>query len=179
MFEQLVSMATSHLGDNLSSNEAIKGLGVDHQNVAGVAGNVILQTLMGQLQNNDTSALQEMLSGTETSQNSPAVSSLMPSVVSQLGSQLNLSSGTAQSIAAVAIPLIMNMLNGRVNQAQQGGMDIGGMLGGLMGGGNASGGGGGLLGSVLGGLMGGGNAAPQQKNSAQDMLGSLLGNILK
>lgn len=177
MFDQLLSMATSQLSENMPSHEALQGLGVDHQNVASVASSSILQTLMHQVQNGDPGAVQEMLSGNETTFESPAVSKLMPSVTSQLSNQLNLSSGAAQAIAAVAIPLIMNMLNGRVQNAQQGGMDIGGMLGGLLGGGNS---GGGMLGSVLGGMMGGGSSASQPTGgNMQDMLGGLLGNILK
>lgn len=182
MFEQLMSMAQSHLGENLPNQQALQGLGVNTQDVAGVTSQAVLDTLMQQLQSGDMSGIQEMLSGADTTPDSPAVNGLMPNVTSQLSNQLNLSPGMAQTIAAIAIPLILNMLNGRVNQAQQGGMDVGGMLGGLLGGGGGSmGAGGGLLGSVLGGMMGGNNTAsrPQQGGGGQDMLGGLLGGLFK
>lgn len=186
MFEQLMGMAQEHLGGNMGSHPDLQQAGVNPQDVAGVASESIMQGLNQQVQSGDYSSVQEMLSGMDTSPDSPAVNGLMPGVTSQLSNRLGLSPGVAQTIAMMAIPLILNMLNGRVNQSRQGGNDIGGMLGGLLGGGNAgnsgnanSGGGiGGLLGSVLGG---GGNAAPQRSTggSAQDLLGGIFGSLLK
>ncbi len=182
MFEQLMNMAQQHLGGNMGSHPDLQQAGVNPQDVAGVASESIMQSLNQQVQSGDYSSVQEMLSGMDTSPDSPAVNGLMPGVTSQLSNRLGLSPGVAQTIAMMAIPLILNMLNGRVNQSRQGGNDIGGMLGGLMGGGggnaNSGGGIGGLLGSVLGG---GGNAAPQRSTggSAQDILGGIFGSLLK
>ena len=179
MLEQLMSLAQSQLGSQFDNNPQLQQLGVNPQQAAGVVSESVMESLMQQLQSGDFSGVQEMLSGQDTTPDNPAVNGLMPNVASQLGSKLNLSPGTAQMIASIAIPLIMNMLNGRVNQAQQGGMDIGGLLGGLMGGGQQSAGGG-LLGSVLGGMMGGGGAPAQQPaRNGQDMLGSILGGLFK
>jgi hypothetical protein len=65
----------------------------------------------------------------------------------------------------------MNMMNGQVNQAQKGGLDIGSMIGGLMGGGGLSG---------LGGLGNlGGNQKGNQKGNQQGGLGDMLGGFFK
>ena len=178
MFEQLMQMAQSHLGGNMGSHPELRQAGVDPQQVAGVASESILQSLNQQVQAGDYSSVQEMLSGMDTSPDSPAVNGLMPNVTSQLSNRLGLSPGAAQAIAAIAIPLIMNMLNNRVNQSRQGGTDIGGLLGGLLGGGNTGGGG---LGGLLGSVLGGGQATPQRSTSgsAQDMLGGIFGSLLK
>jgi hypothetical protein len=60
---------------------------------------------------------------------------MIPGIAAKLAGRLGISEGTARTLAAAAIPVIMNMMNGQVNQAQKGGLDIGSMIGGLMGGG--------------------------------------------
>lgn len=174
MFDELLTMAQSQLGESLPKNPAVQGLNVNTQEVAGVTSNAILDSLMQQVQNGDMSGVQELLSGEETHANSPVVNGLAPTVVSQLSSKLNISPAIAQTIATIAIPIILNMLNGKVKSG-----DLGGLLGGLLGGGSNAGGG--LLGSVLGGMMGGNNSttpASTQKNQ-QDPLGGLLGSLFK
>jgi len=177
MFEQFLNIAQSHLQSQMATNPQVQQLGVDPQQVAGVASESVLNTLSSQLQNGDTSGIAELLSGSDTSQNSPAVKGLLPAVASQLSSRLNIPPATAQALAAIAIPLILNLLNGRVNQAKQGGMDIGSLLGGLLGGNNN---GGGLMGSVLGGMMGGKPTSQSTTHgSGQNILGGILGSLLK
>ncbi|PQZ92910.1 hypothetical protein CQ018_10575 [Arthrobacter sp. MYb227] len=58
-----------------------------------------------------------------------------------------------------------------------GGLDIGGMLGGLLGGGQQQGGGGLDLGGMLGGLLGGGGAQQAQGEGGLD-IGGMLGGLL-
>lgn len=75
----------------------------------------------------------------------------------------------AMQILTMAAPLIMGFL-GRSKQ-QSGGMDITGILGGLLG--SQMGGGGGGLGGILGSVLGG--ATQQQGGGLGGMLGSVLG----
>src|SRR3546814_18411829 len=88
-----------------------------------------------------------MLSGNETDPANPAANQFVPKVAENLASRLGSSPEMAQKIAVMAIPLIMNMLNGKVKDAKDKGIDVGDLLGSLAGGGQ----GGGLPGK-LGGL---------------------------
>jgi hypothetical protein len=99
-----------------------------------------------------------------------------------IAKQLGASPQQAQSAIQVALPAILggmqrNIANGggealhRAVTKDHQGIDLGGMLGSVLGG---AGGGGGLLGSVLG-MMGGGGQ--QQGGGAGGLLGSVLGMV--
>ena len=107
------------------------------------------------------------------------------------------------ALAALAAMLIRNMMNGQgagqsqglpqqglpqrggqqmpSSQGMPGGLDIGSILGGLLGGGGAQGGhsqgmpGGLDIGSILGGVLGGGGAQQPQAGDLGSILGSILG----
>ena len=113
----------------------------------------------------------EMLSGQQTTAASPLISGMIPGIAAKLAGRLGISEGTARTLASVAIPVIMNMMNGQVNQAQKGGLDIGSMIGGLMGGGGLAG---------LGGLGNlGGQGGKPKGNQQQGGLGDMLGGFFK
>jgi hypothetical protein len=75
--------------------------------------------------------LREMLSGADTGTDNQVVQQLQSSVTTQLQSKLNISGQSAQQLAVMALPIIMNMLNGKVKNAQSSGFDINSALNGL------------------------------------------------
>lgn len=102
----------------------------------------------------------------------------------QIAQQLGATPQQTQNAIQVALPAIVggmqrNIANGGAQalhtavQSSHQGIDIGAMLGGLLGSGDQGGGAGGLLGSVLGMIGGGGNAQPQSGG-----MGGLLGSVM-
>lgn len=177
MLEKLLEQAKSQLIPSLISDPEIDN--AQASQIAEVSGDTVINSLLGQARSGDFSGIQELLSGNDTDQASPAVNSLIPQLTENLASRLGISPQLAQSISAKVIPLIMNMLNGKVRNAQSSGVDIGGMLGGLMSGSGQGGGngqaGGGLLGK-LGGMFGGSGKTDSAKKQADisDLLGKFL-----
>jgi hypothetical protein len=168
MLDSLIDLAKEHLTGVANSQPELQNR--DPQETAQITGKTILEELTNQAHSGETSGIMEMLSGRQTTSNHSAVNSMLPGVVAKLASRLGISEGTARTLAMAAIPIIMNMMNGQVNQAQKGGFDIGGMLGGLLGGGGLAG---------LGGLMGGNQSNTKDKGNENDGLGGMLGNFLK
>jgi hypothetical protein len=105
--------------------------------------------------------------------------------IAGIAQQLGATPQQAQSAIQVALPAILggmqrNIANGgadalhsAVNKDHQG-VDLGGMLGSLLGAGGAGGGAGGLLSSVMG-MMGGGASQPQANAGG---VGGLLGSVM-
>jgi hypothetical protein len=171
MLDSLIDLAKDHLSGVVNNQPELQNR--DPQETARITGQTVLEDLVGQAQSGNTGGIMEMLSGQQTNAASPLVSGMIPGIAAKLAGRLGISEGTARTLAAVAIPVIMNMMNGQVNQAQKGGLDIGSMIGGLMGGGLAGLGG---LGN-LGGL--GGNPKGDQKGNQQGGLGDMLGGFFK
>jgi hypothetical protein len=169
MLDSLIDLAKDHLSGVVNNQPELQNR--DPQETARITGETVLEDLMGQAQTGNTSGIMEMLSGQQTSATSPLVSGMIPGIAAKLAGRLGISEGTARTLAAAAIPLIMNMMNGQVNQAQKGGLDIGSMIGGLMGGGGLSG----LDG--LGNL--GGLGGKPKGNQQQGGLGDMLGGFFK
>lgn len=103
----------------------------------------------------------------------------------QIAQQLGTDPNTAASAIAAALPMIMGALGNNAQQpggagalfnalqrdhAGAGAMDLGSMLGGLLGGGQSAGAGG--LGGLLGSVLGGGTPASRQMDG-----GGILGHI--
>ena len=172
MLDSLIDLAKDHLSGVVNNQPELQNR--DPQETARITGETVLEDLVGQAQTGNTGGILEMLSGQQTTATSPLVSGMIPSIAAKLAGRLGISEGTARTLAAAAIPIIMNMMNGQVNQAQKGGLDIGSMIGGLMGGGGLSG---------LGGLGGLGNLGGQGNNQKgkdqQGGLGDMLGGFFK
>jgi hypothetical protein len=165
MLDQLLDLAKSHLGEQFHADPE-----VDNEiapNAAEAASSSIITTIMDQVKGGNLGAITEMLSGGNTDASHPEVQNLMPNVASNLASQLGIGQDAANGIAGKALPLIMNMLNGKVKSAQnEGGLDVAGLLGQLAGG--AQGGGGGMLSNLVGSVLGGSGGG----------IGSLVGKLL-
>lgn len=92
--------------------------------------------------------------------------------------------GLVQKALPMLAPVVMSFLAKNASSSDaagrdggQGGFDLGGMLGGLLGGGNQQQAGGGI-GDLLGGLFGGGDQQQAQQGQAQQGGGLDLGGIL-
>jgi hypothetical protein len=168
MLDNLIDLAKDHLSGVVTNQPELQNR--DTQETARITGQTVLEELMGQAQGGNTSGLMEMLSGQQTTAANPVVSGMIPNVAVKLASRLGISEGTARTLAMVAVPVIMNMMNGQVDQAQKGGLDIGGMLGGLLGGGGLSG---------LGGLGNLGGMGNNKKGNSSGGLGDILGGFMK
>ena len=148
MFDQLLTIAQENLG-GITRN--IPGLNdLDSKQVSDVTSQTVINTILLQAKKGDINSLKEMLSGTDTSHDNEVVNSLKGSVTNQLQNKLNISDQSAQQLAIMALPIIMNMLNGKVRNAQNTGLDINSELNSL------NGRGGGRFNSLLG-LFGGNN----------------------
>ncbi len=182
MFDQILKLATSQLSEQFAGNPEIPQHQV--QDIAQETGSSIFGAITDQISSGNLGAVQEMLSGTQTSGSNPIVNSIATSVVNNLVQKFGLNPSLAQTISAIAVPFVMNMFNSKVSNAQQSsGFDVNSVLQSVLSGGQQSSGnsGGGLLGGLLGGLFGGNKQqqqAPAQANP-QDMLGSILGQFLK
>lgn len=119
---------------------------------AGVIKEQVLLSLQEQVKSGDFSALSEMFSGKETSSSSSAVNKLEGNVSQSLIDRLGIDSATAMKMATVAIPLLMNMFNKKVNDAPQASDDIMSTIAKSLQGDST--GGSDILGSLLGGSDG-------------------------
>ncbi|HEY9560066.1 MAG TPA: DUF937 domain-containing protein [Anseongella sp.] len=169
MLDKLVELAKGQLLPSLIDDPDVDN--AQAEEIARVSGDSVINSLMEQAKGGDLSGLQEMLSGNETDPANPAANQFVPKVAENLASRLGLSPEMAQKIAVMAIPLIMNMLNGKVKDAKDKGIDVGDLLGSLAGGGQ----GGGLIGK-LGGLFGGKKTAAGGANQGgiSDILGKFF-----
>lgn len=155
MLDQLMKLAEGPLMDALGQVDKDKA-----PQSAGVIKEQVMLSLQEQVKSGDLGALSEMFSGKDTDPNNSAVKNLEGNVSQGLMDRLGIDSGTAMKMATVAIPLLMNMFNKKVNDAPQDNSDImssiakslqggqGGsadILGSLLGGGSSKGGLGGLM----------------------------------
>ena len=145
MLEQLLNMAEGPLQEMLS--------GMD-QSQPGTSASVLKDSIASSVQkqvaSGDLSAIKEMFSGNETPPGASVINNLQGDVSANLMDKLGISKEQAMSIAAAALPMIMNFFNKRVNDAPQDNSDI--------------------LSSMISSMQGGkGNINPS------DLLGSLMG----
>lgn len=163
MITQLLTLAEEHLhGISRNIPELVD---IDSDEVSSVTSQTVVNTIMQQARKGNVYALREMLSGVETDPDHAVIQKLQTPVVSQLQSRLNISSDTAQQLAAQALPVIMNMLNTKVKSAQHGGLNIHDALSALNGKGN------GLLGGLFG-LLGGNTKSNRTINNIlQNLIG--------
>ena len=156
MLNQLLEMAQKHL-DGIS-RDIPELTDVDSKQITSITSKTVVDTIM-------QGSLREMLSGADTDNQNDVLQQLQGPVVNQLQSKLNISGQSAQQLAVMALPIIMNMLNGKVNAAKTNGFDINNALQGL------SQNKGGLLNSILG--MFGGN------NQNSKMINNIITQLIK
>ncbi len=148
MFDQLLNIAQENLG-GITRN--IPGLNdLDSKQVSDVTSQTVINTILLQAKKGDVNPLKKMLSGIDTGHDNDIINALKGSVTNQLQNKLNISNQSAQQLAIMALPIIMNMLNGKVRNAQNSGFDINSEINSMQGKG------GGMLNYILG-LFGGNN----------------------
>ncbi|MDG1276776.1 MAG: DUF937 domain-containing protein [Algoriphagus sp.] len=119
MLDQLLKLADGPLQEMLS------GMNQDqpNQSVASLKDS-IFSSIQTQISSGNLDAVKEMFSGSETSPNAPVIQNLQGGVADDLMGKLGISKEQAMSIAAAALPMIMNFFNNRVNNAPQDNGDI-------------------------------------------------------
>lgn len=150
------------------------------------------QALQSAIQQHDASLLDNGLDieAVDVNDGQKIVNHVLGENQTALASQLSSAAPTGLDLGALVqkalpmlAPIVMSFLAKNSASAASegssgGGLDIGGMLGGLLGGGQQQGGGGGLdLGGMLGGLLGGGGAQQAQGQGGLD-IGGMLGGLL-
>lgn len=175
MLDQLMQLAQTNISQALQGNAQIPS--EQHEQIASTAGESIIQTIMQQVGGGDMSGIMEMLNGKDTDANNPVAQSFSNGIIQNLVEKNGLSSGAAQSIATMIIPIAMNMLNGKVSEAQSGGIDIASVLSNFTGGGNASSNSANMVGGLLNNFLGGDKNSAS--NNAASGITNLLGNLFK
>ncbi len=163
MFNELLELAGKNL--NGISKDIPELTDLDSHQVSSITSKTVVNTILQQAKKGNLGSLKEMLSGTETANGNQVVAGLQNSVTTQLQSKLNISGQSAQQLAVMALPIIMNMLNSKVKTAQNDGVDINSALN------KISSKKGGLISSVLG--MFGGN------NQNSKMINNILQQLIK
>jgi len=133
MLDQLLNLAKNHLADQFFADPDVDNQIAEQS--ANVAGDSIINSIMDMAKGGQLNGILNMLSGNQTSSNSPIVNMIMPGVVNTLAQKLGVNPNIAQMLASKAVPLVMNMLNGKVNRAEHNsGMDIAGLITNMLGG---------------------------------------------
>jgi hypothetical protein len=158
MLDQLLKLADGPLQEMLS------GMNQNQPNLSASAmKETVFSSIQTQISSGNLDVVKEMFSGSETSPDAPVIQNLQGGVADDLMGKLGISKEQAMSIAAAALPMIMNFFNNRVNNAPQDNGDImssivdslqgksgkintGDLMGSLLGGGKSGG-------MDLGGLM--------------------------
>ncbi len=163
MLNQLLDLAQEHLGG--ISRDIPELTDLDSKQVSSVTSQTVVNTILQQAKKGNMGSLREMLSGDNTDHNNQVVQQLQGPIMNQLQSKLNISGQSAQQLAVLALPIIMNMLNGKVKSAQSSGFDVNNALNTIVS--NK----GGMLNSLLG-MFGGNN-----KNSK--MINNIISQLIK
>jgi hypothetical protein len=132
----------------------------------------LVDDLMRQLQGAPTGQIAQQL-GTDPNTAASAIAAALPMIVGALGRNTERPGGAGDLMAALQ----------RDHSGSAGGMDLGGLLGGLLGGGGGGGAGGaagalgglGGLGDLLGSVLGGGGAPASRQMDAGGILGHIFG----
>ncbi len=122
MLEQLLKIAQENMQGISRSFPELNDL--DSKEVTEVTSQTIVNMIMQQARKGDVHSLQEMLSGKPTGNDHAVIHRLKDPLVNQLQSRLNITQQSAEGLALIALPIIMNMLNHKVQDAKTGGIDI-------------------------------------------------------
>jgi len=170
MIDEIMNLAKGKLNTAFNGIPGLENMNVD--DVAQVAGSSVIQSVMTQLKDGNLSTLLEMFSGDHTNEDNDIVTGLEQPVSNDLFNQFGISKKTSGILAAIAIPIILNLFNNKVNDAKQsGGFNIGDLIGQFTQ--NQSGGG--VLDMVTD-LFNGNNT---DQNSSGDLLSSIVRNFFR
>jgi hypothetical protein len=119
MLDQLLNLAEGPLEEMLS--------GMNQSNPKSSASALkesIFSSLQKQVASGQLDGVKEMFSGSETAPSAPVINQLQGNVSEDLMGKLGISKEQAMSIAAAALPMVLNFFNKRVNDAPQDNQDI-------------------------------------------------------
>lgn len=190
-------MDLKKLAGSLLSSDAISGLGkltgASGSDITSVLTNALPSLLSGaneqakdsgtsegfvnalsQHAKDDTSNLASFLGKVDLTDGSKIISHLLgskeSSVVKSVAKETGVSESKTSSILSAAAPLLMSLLGQQADEDKDSGLDIGGLLGGLVD--NVD------VGSLLTGLLGGGSSSSSSSNKKPSS-SNLLGGIMK
>ncbi|MBC8046522.1 MAG: hypothetical protein H7Y00_06985 [Fimbriimonadaceae bacterium] len=122
MLEQLLDYAKDNMQNIMDGIPELQQM--DKQKALDITGQSVISNIMEQVKDGNFSGLKEMLNGSATPLDHEEVKKLENPVTDNLLDKLGLSKNTASVLALAAIPLILNMLNNKVNTAKNNGLDI-------------------------------------------------------
>ena len=132
MLDSIINAAKAELGKKLSENGV-----ADNQldGVLGLAKDTVLSNFKSSAKDGDIGSILSLFNGKQSIQGSPLVNNLIGDYAGKLVSRMGFSESAGKSIAGIAIPFIMNMINKNTPDSGLPGNDLSSLLGsGSMGG---------------------------------------------
>ena len=108
MLESIIQSSKIELGKKLAENGVASN---QMEDVFGLAKDSILSNFKSSETGGDLDGILNMFNGKQSISGSPLVKNIISDYAGQLISKLGFSKTTAKSIAGIAIPFIMNMIN--------------------------------------------------------------------
>ncbi len=120
--DELINLSKEPLSNAFNGMPGFEN--VDMNDLTGAAGKSVIDAVMQQLQSGNFNSLLEMFSGKNTMENHESVNELQNPVASDLKNQFGFSQQTAQQLAMLAIPILLNLFNQKVSDSQNSGFNI-------------------------------------------------------
>ncbi|MFN8437690.1 MAG: DUF937 domain-containing protein [Cytophagales bacterium] len=157
MLEQLLNSEQGNLFDLVKN---FQGIDNQHNEAAtNIVKDTIVSSLSNQAKSGDLSGILEMFSGSQTNGINNAASSMSNDIVSNLVSKLGINPSQASGFVQMAMPIIMNMFNNKVQNAKSSGFDVASLIGQFAGGNSGSGIDAGSVSSLISMFTNGGNSS--------------------
>ncbi len=132
MLDSIIKSAKAELGTKLSSYGV-----ADNQldGVLGLAKDTVLGNFKSSAVDGDIGSVLNLFNGKQSIQNSSFVQNMVGDYAGKLVSKMGFSPSAGKSIAGIAIPFIMNMINKKTPDSGLPGNDLSSLLGGSLSGG--------------------------------------------
>jgi len=132
MLDSIIKSAKAELGTKLSAYGV-----ADNQldGVLGLAKDTVLGNFKSSAVDGDIGSVLNLFNGKQSIQNSSFVQNMVGDYAGKLVSKMGFSPSAGKSIAAIAIPFIMNMINRKTPDSGLPGNDLSSLLGGSLAGG--------------------------------------------
>jgi hypothetical protein len=166
MFDQLMEIIQQQGQQTVVANPEVPN--EHNQEVMREAANSIQGQMQGLLQQGGPAALKNLFEGVQNGDNNnPAVQGMTNNFAGSIMEKFGLNSGAAKALAVSLIPVVLGKLMNRAKDPNDNGINIGSILGSLMGGAAGS------PGSVYGGNNAAPQGMPQQAGAGGDVMGQL------
>ena len=132
MLDSIINAAKAELGEKLSENGV-----ADNQldGVLGLAKDTVLSNFKSSATDGDIGSILSLFNGKQSIQGSSMVTNIIGDYAGKLVSKMGFSESAGKSVAGIAIPYIMNMINKQTPESGLPGNDLSSLLGGdVMGG---------------------------------------------